>query len=74
MWKYLLRCVRDVVSFKKYVYFQMKQRNYRAVHILQITHFHNRWLDFYNEMKFSVIHRKRPSAVGSIPATHQDLN
>lgn len=35
------------VSFKKYVYFyHMKQHNYRAVHILQITHFHNHWLRF----------------------------
>lgn len=41
-----------LISFKKYVYFyHMKQHNYRAVHILQITHFHNHWLRFYGKMQ-----------------------
>lgn len=48
-----------------------KQHNYRAVHILQITHFHNIWLGFYNKIKQNSY--EMPLLVGPFPAHHIDL-
>lgn len=40
-----------IVLFKNmFISFHLKQHNYKAVHILQITHFQHQWLTLYNNM------------------------
>lgn len=63
-------CASFFLLKNMFIFYHIKQQHYRAVHILQLRHFHHQWLGFYNKMQHNS--KEIPLVVGPIPVTHKD--